>query len=256
MKQLLSTIKKWQHRHNKESVPETIMSEVESFFTKFPDFRTYERCASELGLSIETTKLAYEQLRQDRRIGPNSLGINDLPQRHMLAYLNEKLSITSDSLILEVGPGCNPVFNKSDYRFLFSVDRYLSGQYGNMLGQPSVANAIATYSTIEECGELTRFIEQHGSFDLVFGSHSFEHEMRPIKALRSVRSVLKIGGAIALFVPDGFSNEDGLRDPSHTMYITPDMAYDLFEAAGGYVNIEVISWRPNWDQILIARRDS
>lgn len=254
MRHLVSVTKYWRQRNDEKGISDTEIKKVEDFFAGFPDFRTYERCAEELNLSVEIVELIYKKLCKERRLGPYSLGIQGNPQKYMLAYLCDKLPIVRESLILEVGPGCNPVFNKQEFPLLFSVDRYFTGQYGNAFGQRSVADAIATYSNLAECQELSEFINKYGAFDLVFGSHSFEHEVRPVKAIRSIRSVLKVGGAVALFVPDGFSNEEGLRDPSHTMNITPDMAYDLFEAAGGFVDIEVTPWRPNWDQILIAKR--
>jgi SAM-dependent methyltransferase len=61
-------------------------------------------------------------------------------------------------------------------------------------------------------------------FDLLVASHSYEHVFKPIQSLIEAAKMLRSGGVLVLFVPDGFSDEPAARnEPTHTLYIVPDM---------------------------------
>ena len=66
-----------------------LMPRIEQFFTSFPDFRSLDRCARELGISEAAAGAAYDRLCREGRIGAYSLGISGPPQARMLELLRQ-----------------------------------------------------------------------------------------------------------------------------------------------------------------------
>ena len=91
-------------------------------------------------------------------------------------------------------------------------------------------------------------------YDLVCGSHSYEHTFKPITALKEANKVLKTNGYLVLFVPDGFSTWQGNYDRTHTLYLVPDMIKEFFTYAGGYDLLVCEQFRVNMDLVIVAMK--
>jgi len=226
------------------------------FFSEFQDFRTDERCSVELGIEITEVKLIKKQLYKDRRLGTYSLGLEGPPHALIRERISTRFGITKKTLILEIGPGANPLFPKTDYFNAISVDKYgTNGQmllYGNMMNMVSISDFRGSYSTFNLIPEVQDILRKKGGFELIAGCHSFEHETRPITGLRNIYSSLRTGGRIILFVPDGWSDDLVCRDSTHTMYLTPDMIKEFFDEVSGFEDLIIESFRPNFDIMISA----
>jgi 2-polyprenyl-3-methyl-5-hydroxy-6-metoxy-1,4-benzoquinol methylase len=77
------------------------------------------------------------------------------------------------------------------------------------------------------------------SIDIVLMSHVLEHVTRPTEAISTVVSLLRPGGIVAIYVPNGgglqarhdFSKWEWIDFPGHLYYFSPDTLHRLL--AGG-----------------------
>lgn len=244
---------------NKENPSYTCQQreKVLDFFSNHQDFRTKETCEQRLGIDKYLVSTIREDLRRSGRLGAYSLGLNGPPQDHMRKLICKRYGIHNEATILEIGPGANPLFSKYEYDNYYSADKYgKEGDrllIGNVSNKSATANFQASYSSLDQVKEITQLVEQFHGFDIVVGCHSFEHETQPLKGLTNVKNILKPGGRLILFVPDGWSDDINVRtDPSHTMYITPEMAKEFFEAVGGFDDLVIENFRPNFDLLVSA----
>ena len=247
------------HSNKQTSTNPELVEKIFLFFSTFQDFRTNERCSAELGVDLSIVEQVKGQFYRENRLGTYSLGLQGPPHKLMREHIKSRFGIRSDSLILEIGPGANPLFPKKDYPNCFSVDKYgIKGQtlwYGNMKNMESVADFQGSYSTLDSVPKIAEMVNQMGGFDVVAGCHSFEHETCPLKGLRNILSVLRDGGIVILFVPDGWSDDNVCRDPTHTMYFTPDMVEEFFDEVGGFKDLNIEPFRPNLDIMISAVKD-
>lgn len=257
----------WRYLHNLKKLilvgkqhefSDEVVENIYQFFATFQDFRTNGRCSTELGYDISIVEKIKKQLYKDKRLGTYSLGLNGPPHALMREYIQSRFDLTENSLILEIGPGANPLFPKGKYMSTNSIDKYaVQGWklfYGNVTNSISTADFQGSYSTIDQITEIADIIQKTGKFEFVVGCHSFEHETRPLKGLRNIYSILRKGGHVILFVPDGYSDDISIRDSTHAMYLTPDMIQELFEEIGGFKNLSIEPFRPNLDIVISAKK--
>lgn len=231
------------------------IEKVYNFFINYNDFRLLENCSLETGLSIYKCARIKKYLYKKRRLGSYFFEADVPPQKYMREYILKKFSsIKNDSCILEVGPGEFPVFDFKDFSNWYGVDKFFSGGSIEFRCKGWAKNKYpiekikqAEYENLSD--EMKNMVEK---FDLVVGSHSYEHTLKPILSLRESFKMLKKGGILVLFVPDGFSDDINSKDPTHTLYINKDMMIEFFEAAGGFENIEIKTFRPNADLVISA----
>jgi len=166
--------------------------------------------------------------------------------------------LTPASAILEIGPGEHPLFPADAYRNWIGVDKYFEHgkiRFKNLDWQNRNLNIVQ--GSYENLSEIEALRPQTGRFDLVCGSHSYEHVFKPIGSLIECRKMLKPGGGLALFVPDGFSDEPASRNEmTHTLYLVPAMIEEFFHHAGGYCDLQVKTFRPNADYMITARKET
>jgi predicted SAM-dependent methyltransferase len=131
-----------------------------------------------------------------------------LPQKPITRDRLELLRthVNKGDKILEIGPSFNPIAPKRDGYTSYSVDKYDAKQLkARFAGRPGV-----DASKIEEVDFLWTSLDlldvipssHHHSFDVVLISHVLEHIPDPIRFLRSLQNLLKIGGYVTLAVPD------------------------------------------------------
>lgn len=238
-------------------VSDAELTQVRDFFTNYSDFRTVEVCARVTGLSVATCAEARSILYEKRELGLYFFEAGVPPHRYMRRLILEKFpSLGKGSRILEVGPGDHPIFPPGEYPNWHGVDKYLEGDTIRFREQlwgrdkyPDNTLSCGSWETLVEAFAKTDSI---GSFDIVAASHSFEHIFQPVKALRQARQMLRPQGVIFLFVPDGLSDDVNTKDPTHTLYLVPDMVRELFECAGGYRDLQIEIFRPNADLAISA----
>jgi len=245
------------HKKNFHQLQKREVEAVYNFFTKYNGFRSVEACAAETGLQLEVCRDVKEYLYRQRRLGLYHFEAGVPPHKYMRDYtLNEFPQINSQSFILEIGPGDNPVFFLQDYPNWYAVDKYFEDGMINFRNLHWAQNKYPAGRIFkgdwERLSEVTGLGEFQGKFDLVVSSHSYEHVFKPIKSLQEANVMLKPGGLLILFVPDGFSDDPSTKDPTHTIYLIPDMVKEFFYYAGGFDNVSVSSFRPNADLIISA----
>lgn len=201
-------------------------------------------------------RAAIQYLFNTRKMGAYYFEKNADPQKYMKKYILEKIpSIDAQSCILEMGPGNLPLFAENEYINWRGID------YNNKEGiiEFSGKNWGGFYQHIftggwDNISEVVQAEIDLKKYDLVCGSHSFEHCFKPITALREVTKVLKPGGHLAIFVPDGFSTWEGNYDRTHTLYMVPDMVEDFINSAGGLELLICEQFRINMDLVVIAQK--
>lgn len=230
---------------------------VESYFINTPDFRDLNDCEKKTGLSFHKCSIIKEYLYKTRKLGLYFFEEAAPPQRYMRKWIFRYYKhLSPSSNILEVGPGNNPIFPPKEYPNCKAVDRYFDGkrilfrrkEWGkDLYPEGSIRNG--SYENLSAV--MNEFL---GSFDLVVGSHSYEHTWKPITALVEIGKMLKKGGSIVLFVPDGFTDDPLTKDPTHTIYVVPGMMEDFFTYAGGFYDVTIKKFRPNADLVITARK--
>ena len=179
------------------------------------------------------------------------------PQSFMREYILNRLpEIDAESKIMEVGPGNLPIFDEAEYSKWYSCDINYSNN-SILFGDKEWAKD--KYKNIFSGGweTLSRVCEENHlgkDFDLVCGSHSYEHCHKPIHALRETAAILHTGGYFVVFVPDGYSTWEGNYDRTHTMYMGLDMVKDFFECVGEMKLLECEQFRTNMDIVIIAQK--
>ena len=67
--------------------------------------------------------------------------------------------------------------------------------------------------------------------------------------------MLKNGGYIVLFVPDGFSDDPSARNEmTHTLYLVPEMINEFFLYSNVFAKPTIETFRPNADYFIIAQK--
>lgn len=236
------------------------VEKVFDFFRSYTDFRTLQACARETGLPLRRCRRIKKYLYRTRRLGAYSLGADVPPQASMRDLALRRFPwVTTESRILEVGPGDLPLFSPDEYPDWWGVDKYCYGGASESEGQGPVVRSDSEARKLRGSWEdlASAFPDDGfaGTFDLVAASHSYEHVSRPIRSLIEAGRMLRSGGGLALFVPDGLSDDPTMRgQPDHTLYAVPEMIDEFFRYAGGFTNVTVESFRPNCDCFVSAER--
>lgn len=238
-------------------VSEAELSLVREFFMNYRDFRTVETCARVTGLSVASCARARSILYERRELGLYFFEAGVPPHSYMRRLiLAEFPTLDRESRILEIGPGDHPIFPPWEYTNWHGVDKYLDGDTirfrEQLWGRGKYPENALSYGTWETLAERFAQPELIGSFDIVAASHSYEHVFQPVTALRQARRMLREHGVIFLFVPDGLSDDVNTKDPSHTLYLVPEMISELFDCAGGFRDLKVEVFRPNADLAVSA----
>lgn len=236
------------------------IKDIYHFCLTAEEVRTAENCSQYYGgkYSVKVCEDVIQYLFDARKMGAYYFAKDEDPQRYMQEYIIKNFSeINRNSYIMEVGPGNNPLFLEGEYPNWYSCDiNYKNGIInfsGKIWGK-------GMYQHIYEGGwenlsEVCATNMLPTKYDLVCGSHSFEHNHRPIRALNECAKVLKENGILVLFVPDGYSTWSGNYDKTHALYFTQEMVEDFFEATGGgYKDVCCKQFRKNMDLVITARK--
>jgi SAM-dependent methyltransferase len=231
------------------------------FHINYNGFRTISNCVLITGIEEHKVRNIKESLYKERAIGCYYFEADVPPHKYMRDLIKRKIgdNLSTESLILEIGPGDNPIFPFSDFINWYGVDQNYNGNEINFNGNrwasekyPSDRIFNGDWENISKIEGLKQF---HNKYDLVVASHSYEHVIKPIQSLIEASIMLKPGGYLILFVPDGFSDDPSARDEmTHTIYLVPDMINEFFSYSGKFTDPIIETFRPNADYFIMARK--
>lgn len=233
---------------------------IHQFYLNYQDFRLIETCAEVTNLDIKLCKRVKEYLYENRLIGNYYFEDKVPPQKHMREFIMSKFpTINNNSYILEIGPGKSPVFKVSEFKNWYAVDKYYQNQKINFRGLNWAQNQYPEdkicLGSWENLSESVKALNQSSEYDLIVSSHSYEHCFKPIASLIEASKILKKEGILVLFVPDGFSDHPSARNEmTHTLYLVPEMIEEFFKYADVFQDLEIVSFRPNADFAIIAKK--
>jgi len=257
---LLKLKKRLQHSIDKIQLKNRVeeIEKVLDFYRSYQDFRLIDACARVTKLPKNLCIQIKRYLYSTNQLGNYYFDRSKPPQVFMQDLILKTYSnINKHATILEIGPGANPLFHVSSFKNWYGVDKYYENNIINFKdlkwSNPNIDSDRIFRGGYESLTEIDEI--KHIQFDLVCGSHSFEHVTQPLKSLKECHAKLKPGGKIALFVPDGFSDDSSSRNEmTHTLYLVPDMIKEFFEAVGGYSDVNISSFRPNADLFITATK--
>lgn len=231
-------------------------NKVYNFFTTYKGFRSIEACSYVTSIDLELCRVIHNYIYGKRLIGGYYFEETIPPQKFMNYYIKDKFKeLNYDSKILEIGPGEYPLFDFNKYNNWVAVD---PNYYDNKIQFEHREWAVGKYPTdkIIRC-DWSKLSEQlsENSFDFVVSSHVFEHVFKPITCLKEAYKVLKPNGKLVMFVPDGYMCDFNLRlEVTHMLYLVPDMIEEFFYYAGGFKDITVEQFRPDYDIVITATK--
>jgi SAM-dependent methyltransferase len=124
------------------------------------------------------------------------------------------------------------------------VSKGESGEYGCVKGMPSAADICTSGDT------LTMFAD--GELDFVVSRHNLEHYVDVIKTLLEWKRVLRVGGVMALVLPDETNLNTVVLDPSHKHAFTPGSFRRYLDLIGGFEVKECREVIANWSFLCVA----
>jgi ubiquinone/menaquinone biosynthesis C-methylase UbiE len=119
------------------------------------------------------------------------------------------------------------------------------------LGRHGVVAGRASQADIQASGaELDMF--RDGALDFVVSRHNLEHYVDVVETLQEWKRVLRVGGTLAVVVPDERAGDTVLLDPTHKHCFTPESLTRLVSLIGGLrvQRTEVVI--PDWSFMLVA----
>jgi len=233
---------------------------VFNFFTQYGDYRSPQTCSFETGIPVKDCVSELIKLVEDRKVGGYVFEKGVPPHKYMRKFILDTFNgINPNTKILEIGPGGTPLFDYKEYPNWVGVDKNYDKNFGSiMYSHRKTADKLYDPNKILKGSweNLSELFEEN-TFDIIVSSHSFEHVAKPITALKEANKVLREGGFMINFVPDGYADDPNLRlEVTHMFYMIPDMIQEFFEYAGGFSDITVIPFRPWYDIAVIATKCS
>lgn len=234
------------------------INDVYNFCKKAMILRTPENCSNYYKdkYSIKECERIIFYLFKTRKMGAYYFEKNVPPQKYMQKWILKHSNLNSKSKILEVGPGEYPIFEEKDYLNWYGIDlNYEDGviRFANHEWGKNHYKKIFNGSW-ENLSDISKKYNLGNNFDLICGSHSFEHNYKPISALKQAGELMKTGGKLVLFVPDGYSTWQGNFDKSHAIYMVPDMVNEFFSYTDCFEKVTCTQFRVNMDLVITATK--
>lgn len=138
-----------------------------------------------------------------------------------LLYVRPVLSgINEQASVLEIGAGYNPHFTKDRFPNVFHLDHAtadeLRAKYASDQHVGHLTDRIQNVDFVSDGSPIEDLIPPELRFDIVFSSHSLEHQIDLIGHLRSIEKLLAPGGRLLLILPDYRCSFDVFRYPTVT----------------------------------------
>ena len=120
------------------------------------------------------------------------------------------------------------------------------GKVGCITGKEIVSDICASGDNL--------FMFKDQELDFVISRHNLEHYVDVIKTLIEWKRVLKIGGIMAVILPDESSINTIALDPSHRHVFTPESFLGYIELIGDLEVIKIEKVIPNWSFICVLSK--
>lgn len=128
--------------------------------------------------------------------------------------------LPADATILEIGGSYNPRFLKSQHPRLYCLDHATQAELvAKYSAFPSVKDQVDRIQPVDfvfDGRPIDQLIPPGLRFDVIYGSHTLEHQVDLIGHLQSLQKLLAPGGQIIHIVPDLRTCFDALRYPTQT----------------------------------------
>ncbi len=129
-------------------------------------------------------------------------------------------SVPRDAVILEIGGGYNPRYVKATHPNVYHLDHCSTEELRTKYAaDPTVAHQVDRIQPIDFVSTGTpieTLMPPELKFDVIYGSHTLEHQVDLIGHLQSLEKLLKPGGRVIEMIPDLRTCFDALRYPSVT----------------------------------------
>lgn len=129
-------------------------------------------------------------------------------------------SVPDDAVILEIGGGYGPRFVRPRNPNVFHLDHCSAEELrAKYAADPTVAHLVDRIQPIDfVCAgtPIDSVVPADLKFDVIYGSHTLEHQVDMIGHLQSLERLLKPGGRVILMIPDLRTCFDALRYPTVT----------------------------------------
>jgi SAM-dependent methyltransferase len=127
-------------------------------------------------------------------------------------------SIGRGDTILEIGGGYNPQFTKAEYPNVYHLDHATADELrkkyeADPVVQPFL-DGIQPVDFVSDGSPIENLIPEDLRFDVIFSSHSLEHQVDLIGHLESLEKLLRPGGRVVMVIPDYRRCFDVLRYPT------------------------------------------
>ena len=136
---------------------------------------------------------------------------------HIAGLMN---SVPRDAVILEIGGGYNPRYVKATHPHVHHLDHASTEQLRAKYAlDPSVRSLIDRIQRIDfvfDGRPIELLVPPTLRFDLIYGSHTLEHQVDLVRHLQSLEALLKTGERIIEMIPDLRTTFDALRYPTVT----------------------------------------
>jgi SAM-dependent methyltransferase len=128
--------------------------------------------------------------------------------------------VPSDALILEIGGGYNPRYEKSTHPNAYHLDhasrQELRDKFAAFADMRLSIDRIQAIDFVSDGGPIDELVPADLRFDLIYGSHVLEHQVDLIGHLQSLEKLLKPEGRVIEMIPDLRACSDALRFPTVT----------------------------------------
>ena len=129
-------------------------------------------------------------------------------------------SVPRDAVILEIGGGYNPRYVKATHPNVYHLDHCSAEDLRTKYAaDPAVAHQIDRIQPIDFVftgTPIESLMPPELRFDVIYGSHTLEHQVDLIGHLQSLEKLLKPCGRVIEMIPDLRTCFDALRYPSVT----------------------------------------
>jgi len=93
-----------------------------------------------------------------------------------------------------------------------------------------------------------------GELDFVVARHNLEHYVDVIKTLQEWKRVLRVGGHLAIVIPDDTNLDTIHLDPTHKHVFTPDSFVRYIDLIGGFQVEKLEPVIPGWSFLCACCR--
>ena len=129
-------------------------------------------------------------------------------------------SVAQNAVILEIGGGYSPRYVKTRHPHVHHLDHCSADELrAKFASDPAVAHLVGNIQTVDFVSDgrpIEQLVPPGLRCDVIYGSHTLEHQVDLIGHLQSLEALLKPGARVIEVIPDLRTCFDALRYPTVT----------------------------------------